>query len=171
MTGLRLLIAVFLTLVVQLSLVRRVAIFGVQPDLVILLLVLLAGRRGPASGALLGFGIGLLQDLLVPETLGMNALAKSVVGWAMGKLSRQLAMDSVVLYLSLVVIAVLAHDLIYLICLTRLDVGRLVMVYLTNSLPSALYTGVSAAVIGGIAILLQQGILPRGGERGMLGRG
>ncbi len=171
MTGLRLAFAILLTLIVQLALVRRIAIFGIQPDLSILLLVLLALRRGPVSGTLLGFTIGLLQDLLVPETLGMNMLAKSIVGWAVGKLSRQLAMDSPALYFALIVTAVLAHDLIYLICLTRLDVARLVVVYFSHSVPAALYTGFIAVVVGFVATVLHQGILPRSGERGVLGRG
>lgn len=171
MTGLRLSFAVLLTLLVQLALVRRIAVFGIQPDLAVLLLVLIALRRGPLVGTLLGFAIGLLQDLLVPETLGMNALAKSIIGWAVGKLSRQLAMDSTVLSFSLMVAAVLAHDLIYLVCLTRLDVARLVTVYFTHSVPAALYTGLIAVLVGVVATVLQQGVVPRSGERGMLGRG
>lgn len=171
MTGLRLGFAILLTLIAQLALVRRIAVFGIQPDLSILLVVLLALRRGPIGGTLLGFAIGLLQDLLVPETLGMNALAKSIVGWAVGKLSRQLAMDSPVLYFALMVVAVLAHDLVYLVCLTRLDVGRLLTVYFTHSVPAALYTGVLSVIVGVVATVLHQSILPRSGERGVLGRG
>ena len=170
MTGLRFALAILLTLIAQLALVRRIAVFGVQPDLTILLLVLLALRRGPVGGTLLGFAIGLLQDLLVPETLGMNALAKSIIGWAVGKLSRQLAMDGPALYFALIVAAVLVHDLVYLVCLTRLDVGRLLMVYFTHSVPAAVYTGIVSVVIAVAATVLHSGILPRRSDRGVLGR-
>lgn len=171
MTGLRLLLAILLTLIVQLAVVRKIAILGVQPDLTILLVVLLALRRGPRTGTLLGFAIGLLQDLLVPETLGMNALSKSVVGWAVGKLSRQLALEGPMLYFGLVGVTVLAHDFIYLVCLTRLDVGRLLTIYFTHSVPAALYTALVSTLIGLIATVFSQSLAPGGSERGSLGRG
>ena len=116
----------------------------------------------------MGFFLGLLQDLLVPQTLGMNALAKAVVGWQVGKISRQLAVEGPLLYLGLVAAAVLAHDFIYLLCFTRLDLGRFFVMFFTHAIPTAIYTGIVASLMAVLVLVLQQGSLGRtgGGRHG-----
>lgn len=168
MNGARLVLFTLLTLIAQVSVVPRIAIAGVRPDLTVLLVVIAGLRGGPITGTLTGFCIGLLQDLLAPETLGMNALAKSLVGWQVGKLSGQLALDGPPLYVGLVGAAVLAHDFIYLLCLTRLELGRFFLTFVTQSIPAAIYTGILALLMAMLVLLLGQGTLVRspGGRHG-----
>lgn len=164
MNGMRLIFAVALTLLGQLTLAPKIALFGIEPDFLVLLLVILALRTGPVVGALLGFTIGILQGLVVPETLGMDALAKCVVGWAVGKVSPTLAMEGPPLYFALPALAVLAHDLIYLVCLTRLDVLRVGEAFVLRSLPIAVYTGLISVVVGVLSDLVLGGLLSRAAE-------
>ena len=164
MIGMRLIVAIGITLVAQLAFVPRLSILGITPDFVVLLLVLLALRAGPTGGALIGFAIGLVQGLLAPETLGMDALAKAIVGWAVGKVSPTLAMEGPILYFGLVALAVLAHDVVYLACLTRLDVPRFVGFFVTHSIPAAIYTGLVSLVIGMIVSAAMGGVLGRVAE-------
>jgi rod shape-determining protein MreD len=168
MNGARLALLTVLTLIGQVALVPRIAISGIQPDLTVLLVVLAGLRGGPITGTLVGFFLGLLQDLLVPQTLGMNALAKAVVGWQVGKISRQLALEGPPLYLGLVAAAVLVHDFIYLLCFTHLDLGRFFVMFFTNAIPTAIYTGIVASLMAVLVVVLQQGSLGRtgGGRRG-----
>lgn len=168
MNGARLALLALMTLIAQVALVPRIAIAGIRPDLTVLLVVLAGLRGGPITGTLVGFFLGLFQDLLVPETMGMNALAKSIVGWQAGKLSGQLALEGPPLYLGLVSAAVLVHDFIYLLCLTRLDLGRFFVTFFTHAIPTAIYTGIVAAIMAVLVILLQQGTLlrPAGGRHG-----
>ena len=107
----------------------------------------------------------------MPETLGMNTLAKTLVGWAVGKLSRQLALEGPMLWFGLIGVTVLAHDLVYLVCLTRLDVGRLLTISVTHSVPAAIYTAVVSTVIGLAVTVLGQSLVPGGSERRGVGRG
>ena len=168
MNGARLVLLTVLTLIAQVALVPHIAISGIRPDLTVLLVVLAGMRGGPVAGTLTGFLVGLLQDLLVPQTLGMNALAKAIVGWQVGKISRQLALEGPPLYLGLVAAAVLVHDFIYLLCLTRLDLGRFFVMFFTNAIPTAIYTGIVASLMAVIVLVLQQGTLSRttGGRHG-----
>ncbi len=168
MNGARLILLTLLTLIAQVALVPRIAISGIRPDLTVLLVVLAGMRGGPIAGTLTGFFVGLLQDLLVPQTLGMNALAKAVVGWQVGKISRQLALEGPPLYLGLVTAAVLVHDFIYLLCFTRLDIGRFFVMFFTHAIPTAVYTGIVASLMAVIVVVLQQGSLSRttGGRHG-----
>jgi len=66
---------------------RYVAIDGVVPDLVLVLVVVAAIDRGPQFGAQLGFGAGLLLDVAPPadHVAGRWALALVVVGYLAGR--------------------------------------------------------------------------------------
>lgn len=163
MNGARLALLALLTLIAQVALVPRIAIAGIRPDLTVLLVVLAGLRGGPITGTLAGFLLGLLQDLLVPETLGMNALAKSIIGWQAGKLSGQLALEGPPLYLGLAAAAVLVHDFVYLLCFTRLDLGRFFVTFFTHAIPTAVYTGIVAALMAMLVLVLQQGSFVRSG--------
>jgi len=168
MSGARLALLALLTLIAQVAVIPRIAIGGIRPDLTVLLVVLAGLRGGPVTGTLVGFCLGLFQDLLVPETLGMNALAKAIVGWQAGKLSGQLALDGPPLYLGLITAAVLVHDFVYLLCFTRLDIGRFFTMFFTLAVPTAIYTGVFAGLMAFIVLILQQGSFGRapGGRNG-----
>jgi rod shape-determining protein MreD len=157
MSGFRLVLAVLLALLAQITLVPRIAIFGIQPDVTVLLLVLLSMRRGPITGTLVGFGLGLLQDLLVPERLGMNMLAKSLTGYALGRLGGGLFVGGPGLQIALMGISVLFHDLIFLVALNGLDLPQLFKVFFMDSVPTALYTAFLGTVILIVAMALGGG--------------
>jgi rod shape-determining protein MreD len=62
----------------------QLRVFGVAAD--ILLLVAVAGgiSGGPESGALLGFGVGILADCFLQTPFGLSALSYCLVGWGVG---------------------------------------------------------------------------------------
>jgi rod shape-determining protein MreD len=78
---------VCVAVVSQTVVLRYVAIDGVVPDLVLILVVVAAIDRGPQVGAQLGFGAGLLLDLAPPadHVAGRWALALVVVGYLAGR--------------------------------------------------------------------------------------
>jgi len=77
----------FVAVIAQTVVLRYVAIDGVVPDLVLVLVVVAAIDRGPQFGAQLGFGAGLLLDLAPPadHVAGRWALALVVVGYLAGR--------------------------------------------------------------------------------------
>ena len=52
-----------------------------MPDFLVLMLLLLAIREEPGVGALTGFMIGLVVDVLTPAHFGAGILANVLVGW------------------------------------------------------------------------------------------
>ncbi len=93
MTALRTLVvaaAILLAVVLQLSLFSQLAVAGVVPDVVLVLVVALGLARGPEYAAVAGFFGGLLLDLAPPadHTAGRWALALVVVGWLAGMARR-----------------------------------------------------------------------------------
>ncbi len=166
MTSIRLGLAAFLALVLQLAFVDHLSLFGVRPDITVLIVVLLGLRRGPSTGTLVGFFLGLFQDLLAPATLGMNMLAKSVLGYLSGRLGQTLALSTLPLYAPLFAVAVLVHDLLYLMVYTRLDPYRVLKIFLVESLPTALYTAIVGLIVLAVASVLGDGIFASRREAG-----
>ena len=82
-------LAVSVALVLQASLFSHLAIGGVVPDLVLLVVVAAALAHGSEVGLVLGFGAGLLLDLAPPADhyAGRWALALMVVGYVAGRLA------------------------------------------------------------------------------------
>lgn len=75
----------FLVVVVQLSIIANVEIFGGHPNLVLVTLVSVALLRGATFGAVAGFSAGLLADTGVFGTLGFTALLLTLAGYWTGR--------------------------------------------------------------------------------------
>jgi len=130
----------FVALALQATLVQHLSIAGIRPDLPLVVVVLLGAARGGVPGTVAGFAIGLAQDLTNPAFLGLNALTKSLVGWAAGSLRGQLNTGSLPLHAATLFAAVMAHDLVYWTLFTRLALADLFASLATRSLPTAVYT-------------------------------
>ena len=70
----------------QTTVLGIVAVRGVTPDLLLILLVFLALRRGSMSGQIAGFAGGLLEDLVSLAPLGFHTLVRTLVGFSSGML-------------------------------------------------------------------------------------
>jgi rod shape-determining protein MreD len=65
-------------------------IADVAPDIPLIVVVMLALRRGPEFGCGAGFLAGMLQDAATGGLLGVQALTKAVIGFAIGTLGGRL---------------------------------------------------------------------------------
>jgi len=80
-------VLVLIALVVHAQLLPDVRVRGVHPDLMLLVAVAGGIVAGPSAGAVLGFSVGLLTDLLFLETpLGLSAMVFCLVGYGVGLL-------------------------------------------------------------------------------------
>lgn len=84
--ALRLLILAFATVVVQQAAVSQVSIFGVSADLGPLVIMSVGLLCGSMAGALMGFGTGLLVDLVLFQTLGVTSLLYIAIGYWSGRI-------------------------------------------------------------------------------------
>ncbi|OKI04675.1 rod shape-determining protein MreD [Streptomyces sp. CB02923] len=77
---------VVVALLVQVSVLARLQLPGAVPDLLLLVVLGLALVYGHVSGALVGFGAGLLADLAPPSdhAIGRYALVLCVIGYVAG---------------------------------------------------------------------------------------
>jgi len=70
----------------QIGVVSEVPVFGVVVDLSPLVVAFVGLMCGSTIGATAGFGIGLLVDLMLVQTLGLTSLIFTVIGYAAGRL-------------------------------------------------------------------------------------
>ncbi|MGI9023725.1 MAG: rod shape-determining protein MreD [Acidimicrobiales bacterium] len=81
---LRVPLVVLTALIIELTLLTRVRVLGVMPNLMLLLAVAAGIVGGPVRGAAVGFGSGMAVDLFLQTPLGLSALVYSMVGYAVG---------------------------------------------------------------------------------------
>jgi rod shape-determining protein MreD len=74
----------------QTGVVSEVPVFGVAIDLTPLVVAFVGLQCGSIAGATAGFGIGLLVDLTLVQTLGLTSLIFTVIGYAVGRLRDRL---------------------------------------------------------------------------------
>ena len=74
----------FPLLLIQTTIVPLIAINGVIPDLILILLVFYALRYGQIYGTVLGFVYGFLFDVITGSLIGSTMLAKTLSGFVAG---------------------------------------------------------------------------------------
>ena len=118
-----------------------ISIAGVAPDFTIIALVILSLAAGSLPGTVAGFLLGLVQDLSTPNLLGLQALCKTALGFGLGRLRGRLVHGMPLVEATVIAIAVVAHDLVYLVLQASLSPEGDFLSLFTRTLPSAVYSG------------------------------
>ena len=71
----------------QFSFLPLISVYGVVPDLLLLATVSYAFLRGSAWGGVVGFSIGLMEDLSVGSFFGLHAFTLTLIGLFFGRFS------------------------------------------------------------------------------------
>ncbi|MRS11563.1 MAG: rod shape-determining protein MreD [Actinobacteria bacterium] len=134
-------------LVLQVMLAPHLAIGGVTPNILLLVVITLSFVEGPSAGAIAGFVAGLLLDLLSTAPVGAWALVLSAVGYTGGMLQENLFAEGWLAPVTVAIVAALLADSAYLLALTILGVGPAFWESLVRAvLPRALYNSVLVIV-------------------------
>ena len=151
MKGLRDAFVLGVVLILQTAFLYRLEIGGIRPDLLVAFVVYFGWMRGPVAGSVGGFSIGLIQDLDAPGPLGLNALAKTVVGFAVAKAGFRVHRSNPGVRFFFFLLAMIAHDVIYFAALSTGDAWLFLKQMFFVALPSALYTTVVTLFLLGFA--------------------
>lgn len=79
-------IVVVIAFILQLSVMPQFKLLGVQPDLILVVAIVVAVQDGPVEGAIIGFLGGMLQDIAGPQVMGVSALSKALAAFLAGVL-------------------------------------------------------------------------------------
>ncbi len=122
---------------------------NVTPDIPLILVVLLALRKGPEAGCLSGFVTGLLQDADAGGFLGAQALTKSLVGFFIGQAGGRLTVQEPLVQIpGLVLLSLLEGVARFLLLRIFHFPGAFGDLMLYVVVPQSLYNGfIGAAVV------------------------
>ena len=153
LSWLKIFILFVIVFALQMTVADWLSFFGVAPDFVMIFIVAVAIRMGPATGCLWGFVAGFTQDVYAPiEWLGANTISMTVVGYAVGQLEERFLSLNLPAKIGVLGLGFFVCDMIYY-GITGLSKDVVTNLFLTKSLPECLYT----MLIGGIFFYLDLG--------------
>jgi rod shape-determining protein MreD len=79
--------------IAQAALLDPLSVWGIRPNLFLLLVFLVSQRCSPEAATILGFLIGLSQDGLSGGPLGLHAFTYSLLGFLAARLTHQMYTD------------------------------------------------------------------------------
>ena len=145
-----------LAFVLQTTWLDFISVSALKPDLILLIITIIALREGPILATLLGFSIGLLQDAYAPADFGLNALLKCTAGFAVGHGHSRVVSDNVQVQVALVFFTVLLHDLLYYAITNAISLYDVPYFWMRYGLGRAIYTGLLGALAYALLPLRQR---------------
>lgn len=137
----------------QITVADWLSIFDVGPDFVIIFIVAVAIKCGPAAGCFWGFLAGFTQDVYAPiEWLGAHTISMTVIGFVVGQLEERFLSLNMPAKIGVLGLSCLICDGIYF-AITGLSKEIVTNLFLTFSLPGCAYT----MLIGSILFYLDVG--------------
>jgi rod shape-determining protein MreD len=106
-------IVIVVAFILQLSVMPQFKLFGVQPDLILVVAIVVAVQDGPVEGAIVGFLGGMLQDIVSPQVMGVSALTKALAAFLAGMLKDFFMTYSILLPVLLVFVLSLFEMLLH----------------------------------------------------------
>ena len=156
---------VALALLLQSILVGRFDIYGIRPDLAMIVLIFLVNESSPVEIIIYGFLIGFLQDVYSPEYLGYNAFSMSLMAYFLNIMKERLTVENYSVKLVSTLIACLMHDGFYLSLYTQFDLSIISALFVRESIPGAVFTSILAIILvrvwewaqyGGLILVLRE---------------
>jgi rod shape-determining protein MreD len=131
-------------ILLQVLLPRMLPRLGILDLPLLVTLFFAISRRSPIAGTLTGASIGLLQDLLTSQPIGVNGMAKSVIGYAAASLGSRIDVDNAATRALLTFgFSLMQSVLLYLIERRLLGIRGFHLLWLHELLRAALNTAVA----------------------------
>jgi len=140
-------VAVLILISIHLTVLDFIAIGNITPDLLIILVVIIAFNEGQFKAVFAGFFIGLIFDLLTFDVIGTNTLTKTVVAFFAGYFYQEGEAKKIIgslKFLIIILISSLIHNVIYNIFYLKLSAASFMVFFLKYGVAAALYTTVIA---------------------------
>jgi rod shape-determining protein MreD len=96
----------------QSTILGKIAILGVRPDLALIVLVFVALRRGSMTAQVSGFAAGVVEDLVSASPVGFHMLLRTLIGFLYGIFSGNVFVDPLLMPIVLSIAATIIKGLI-----------------------------------------------------------
>ncbi len=133
-----------LCLLLQFAVAPAICIGGIEPNFLLIPVVLVGLRSGYASGSAMGFICGLLEDFAGSEIIGCMALSMLIVGLLAGIASSVMEIRTAPLLAITAFVAAVLNELAYglIVVLSSADSAGVLSTVVSYSAFTALYTAV-----------------------------
>jgi|SRR5690554_549872 len=140
MRVLSILTVLLVSITLQSTIFARLNLFGITPDLILVITVCYGLLYGPYQGLIMGLAGGLLLDLAGGGILGINTLTKALLGYGAGFMEKTVFKDNILIPLAFLVIATVTGEVISFFFLSVFGwQGRFFNYLYTTVLPLSLY--------------------------------
>lgn len=111
-------IVIFITIILQSTILNNLSINDIKPDLVMIMILLFSNNSGKIKGQFLGFSVGLVEDFLSLAPLGFNAFLHTIIGYLAGSTSGKIFFDPIVVPIVFILIGTLLKSVLSFILLS-----------------------------------------------------
>jgi len=103
-------ILIFLTALIQSTIVDSIKIYGVKPNLTIVVIVCVALLRNATEGAVIGLLCGLMQDAVSGRAIGFYALLGLYLGLVIAKSNKKLNKENILIAIFLTFVSTVVYE-------------------------------------------------------------
>lgn len=139
-----------LVLLLQLSFANLMAVYGIQPNFLVIYLVFLSLKVRRVWGGVIGFGMGIVQDAVASPIFGVNAFSKTFAGFFVHLLPKERFGTPIFNTLNLLFWTGLVHDFLFNLIYSFGGGKSWGFILLRYAVPGAVYTAVLGMMIQAI---------------------
>ena len=150
-------IIIILNLLIQSTFLHSIEIINIIPNTAIIIIVSFAFMRGEDEGAIIGFIIGLLQDVFFGQYIGMNALLGMLTGFFCGKFNEDFFTENLLIPLAMISISTFVYEIVFYV-FNVLILGYTDILYFLQMviLPEVAYTALVSVFLYKILYIINE---------------
>lgn len=134
-----LLFMLFMALILQGTLLDKISIAGVKPDIILVLVICTSVVCGPKRGGIIGLVFGLLEDIYLGRFIGMNAMTKGLTGIITGWITLGAFGENLLVPVVTVFLGTILQGLLYFLTGELLGLNWTIGLGLSKIIPVAIY--------------------------------
>lgn len=143
-----LLLMILINLVFQSSILPFINLFGITPNTGLVLIVIVALRQGKYYGGFFGLSLGLVQDILFGQAIGVNALIYFIFGYGVGLIQDSLDIENIIIPVFVSAFGTIFYNFSYYIIIFFLSRNVPIEVMINNVISmEILYNAIIAALL------------------------
>lgn len=106
---------IIFNLILQSTLFQWIKIYGVVPNTALIIVISFAIYSGKSKGAIIGFCVGILQDIIFGRTIGLNTSVLMVTGYLTGLMDQKIFKDNLLIPFILTALSTFLYEMVNLL--------------------------------------------------------
>lgn len=152
-------ILLLITAIIQTNIIGNIKMFGVTPNLFIIIITGFALIGGAVEGAAVGFTAGLIQDIIIGNAIGGYSLIGMYTGLLVGIFNKRFVKDSLFVAIPFVFLATVVYEMTFYVATFCWKGEQDIFFIIKNIiLPETIYNSLMAIIIFPILKLIDRWI-------------